>query len=130
MPWRVLPLDSQRLSTLQRPLATGWDRAIDDELLVQDIAAATEGRPEHRLPSVADLVDRLQRLEARHAELQHTREREAAAAQTRAELARAQERVRARRPCLATAAVSLLLGLGASLAFAWQARSAQAQAEA
>lgn len=122
--WQLLAGD------LQRPLATGWERAIDDELLVQDIAAATEGQPEHRLPSVADLVDRLQRLEARRAELQHTREREAAAAQARAELARVQERVRARRPWLATAAVSLLLGLGASLAFAWQARSAQAQAEA
>lgn len=122
--WQLLVGD------LQRPLATGWQRALDDELLVQDIAAATEGQPEHRLPSVADLVDRLQRLETRRAELLQARQREAEAAQARAELMRVQERVRARRPWLATAAISLLLGLGASLAFVWQARQAQALAEA
>jgi eukaryotic-like serine/threonine-protein kinase len=118
--WQLLAGD------LQRPLATGWQRELDDELLAQDIAEATEGRPEHRLPSVADLVDRLQRLPVRHAELAQMRQREAAGAQAQAALARA----RARRPWLLTALGSLLLGLSASLAFAWQAHSAQARAEA
>jgi DNA-binding winged helix-turn-helix (wHTH) protein len=118
--WQLLTGD------LQRPLATGWQRELDDPLLVQDIAEATEGLPEHRLPSVADLVDRLQRLPERRAEQDRALQREALAAQAQAELARA----RARRPWRITAVASLVLGLGASLALAWEARSAQARAEA
>lgn len=50
------------VADLRRPLATGWQRLIDDELLRADIAAATEGSPAERLPSVADLVQRLEQL--------------------------------------------------------------------
>jgi serine/threonine-protein kinase len=40
---------------LERPLAQGWERHIDDELLREDIAACVDGTPGRR-PASADLV--------------------------------------------------------------------------
>jgi non-specific serine/threonine protein kinase len=61
---------------LRRPLVPGWERAIEDELLREDIAAATDIDPARRLPGAAELAQRLRQLPARRAE----RERRAAEA--------------------------------------------------
>ncbi len=58
---------------LSDPLATGWRRKIDDELLAEDIAACVEGDPERRLGSAAELVQRLRSLDQRAAKLQARR---------------------------------------------------------
>jgi eukaryotic-like serine/threonine-protein kinase len=47
---------------LTRPLAPGWERDIDDELLREDIAAATQVDPARRLGSATELVTRLRGL--------------------------------------------------------------------
>ncbi len=41
------------------PIAPGWERDISDPLLREDIAACVDGDPARRLPSAADLADRL-----------------------------------------------------------------------
>ncbi|MGI8905798.1 MAG: protein kinase domain-containing protein [Candidatus Sumerlaeaceae bacterium] len=53
------------IGNLQHALATGWQREISDELLLQDINACVDGRPERRLGSAAELARRLRTLDAR-----------------------------------------------------------------
>lgn len=98
---------------LKKPMASGWERDVADELLREDIARATDGNPAQRLGSVSELMDRLNTREARKAE----RERRAEAEQRAIEAERALERSRARRPWLIGAIAVLLLGLGVSTAF-------------
>jgi non-specific serine/threonine protein kinase len=110
---------------LRRPMSTGWQRDVGDPLLVEDLTAATEGRPEDRLAGVADLVERLSTLEQRRAERVarelEVQQAEAAAAQL--------QRSRARRPWVAAAFAGLGIGLAASLWFYAQARAALHTAE-
>jgi serine/threonine-protein kinase len=54
------------------PLATGWERQVDDPLLRADIAACVDGDPARRLPSARDLADRLRALDERRAGLRAT----------------------------------------------------------
>ncbi|HZR35038.1 MAG TPA: winged helix-turn-helix domain-containing protein [Nevskia sp.] len=98
---------------LRRPLATGWEREIVDELLRQDIADAASGAPEHRLTSARDLAERLRRLGDRRRQHRIEQEQRAAAAAARELL----ERSRARRPWLIAAGAALSLGLLTSLWF-------------
>lgn len=110
--------------SLARPMASGWEQDIQDEVLCQDIRLATEGDPRRRLSSADELVQRLLRCEAR----QH----EALQARAEAELARierdALRRSRARRPW--RIALILVL-LAATATTGWLARSAlQARNEA
>lgn len=98
---------------LRRPLAPGWESAIDDPLLREDIAAATNGDPLRRLSSVPELVERLRRRDARRLERERLREVETRALRAERRL----ERNRAQRPWIATALLLLVLGLGVSL---WQ----------
>jgi non-specific serine/threonine protein kinase len=116
--WQMLAGD------LRQPLVTGWEREIDDDLLRQDIAAATEGRPDLRLQGAGLLVERLKSLELRRDD---RAQQQAALAQAAAAEHRWQKS-RARRPWVVAAMVSLVLGLGASLWFAGQARSALSEA--
>ena len=58
------------IGDLSRPLAQGWDREIEDELLREDIAACVEGDPGRRLVSTVELADRLESLDERHARRQ------------------------------------------------------------
>jgi eukaryotic-like serine/threonine-protein kinase len=110
---------------LNRPLSTGWERDIGDELLVEDITAATEGRPQDRLGSVAELVERLTALTARHEErAQRTRESQRATS-----LAAQLQRSRALRPWVSAAIASLSIGLLVSLWFISQASEARRQAQ-
>jgi eukaryotic-like serine/threonine-protein kinase len=109
----------------RRPMSTGWQREITDVLLAEDLAAATEGRPEDRLRSVAEFVERLSTLEQRRAE----RALRAGQVERAAAVAAQLQRSRMRRPWLAAAFASLLLGLAASLWFYSQTSSALRRAE-
>jgi eukaryotic-like serine/threonine-protein kinase len=53
---------------LRRPLAPGWERNIEDDLLRDDISLATDFDPVQRFEHVAQLCERLAHLEARRAE--------------------------------------------------------------
>lgn len=105
---------------LRRPMVVGWERDIADALLAQDIASATDGQPDARLGSVAELIGRLAKLDARHRAAERSARDEQLAAQAAALL----QRSRVRRPWLIGALASLVLGLGASLWF--QAESSHA----
>ena len=102
---------------LGKPLAPGWERDVDEELLREDIAGAAEGNPEQRLADAARLAHRLRNLDERRRVLAAERAARAQAEQARLEV----ERVKARRVwvrltiavSLTGAAVSLLLLLGA-----------------
>jgi non-specific serine/threonine protein kinase len=96
---------------LQRTMAPGWEQALDDPLLCEDVAAATYGDPAQRIASVAVLVDRLKSLAARRESGQRERERERRLAETEALLARS----RARRPWMIAAGVALATGLAVAL---------------
>lgn len=102
---------------LRRPLAPGWEAAVDDELMCEDIAAATAGDPAQRLTSAAALADRLRQRGARRLERVRLRDAEARAARAERRL----DRARARRPWVIAALLVLLAGLGVSL---WQYRRA------
>ena len=100
---------------LRRPLTPGWERDIDDALLRDDIAAATDVDPARRIASADALADRLRRLPERRAERTQREVDECTAAALRSAL----ERSRARRPWAIAAFAALLLGLGGSLYFWW-----------
>jgi non-specific serine/threonine protein kinase len=55
---------------LRQPLAPGWERNIEDDLLREDISRATDLDPTRRLRHVAQLCERLANLDARRAEQQ------------------------------------------------------------
>lgn len=96
---------------LRRPLLTGWQREVTDELLRLDITDATESDLQRRLSSVPALVDRLTGLGSRHQQLRKQADAVAQAAKASASL----QRVRARRPWLLAAVGSLVVGLLVSL---------------
>jgi eukaryotic-like serine/threonine-protein kinase len=120
-----LMLYQMLVGDFRRTLATGWQRDIDDPLLIEDITAATEGRSQDRLSGVAELVELLASHEqrrkddaARALEVRRVEVAEAAARQTRA-----------RRPWVFALMASLGVGLAASLGFYAQAKSALLKAE-
>lgn len=49
----------------RKPLSPGWESDIDDPLLRSDIAEAACGDPKRRMPSAAELADRLSNLDTR-----------------------------------------------------------------
>ncbi len=107
---------------LRRPLAPGWDAAVDDPLLAATIAAATDVDPARRLPTVSALIEQIATLDARRDAAAQERRREARLQAAEAALARS----RARRPWVAAATAALGLGLATTL---WQYRSAVAARE-
>jgi DNA-binding winged helix-turn-helix (wHTH) protein/serine/threonine protein kinase len=113
---------------LRRPLVSGWEREIDDPLLREDIAQATDGDPARRIASAVELAGRLRRLPERRAERMRREAEERAASDMRQSL----ERARARRPWIAATIAVLAAGLALS-GFSWwrseqQKRIAQQQA--
>jgi len=113
------------IADLRKPMVSGWERDVVDELLIEDIAAATDGSPARRLLRVAELVHRLRTLDSRRAErlsARETRERLAAAEHTA-------QRNRAQRPWLIAATASLGLGLAASLLLYHQQLDAQRESQ-
>jgi non-specific serine/threonine protein kinase len=108
---------------LRRPLASGWDREIDDPLLREDIFAATQGRPDDRPSSVAAWCNAL-------ADLDRRREQARQADLLRAEEALAAQRAQRNRwirPWASTAFGLLLLGL---LSTSWQWHRAVSERDA
>ena len=102
---------------LRKPLVSGWERDIADELLREDIAAATDGNPAMRLGTAAELAERLRNLGRRRSERLRQR-----AVEHQAQLDReALRRARARLPWLISTMVALGLGLSMSVAFYWRA---------
>lgn len=53
---------------LSKPLGSGWQRNIEDELLREDIARCVDLEPSRRFESALEVADRLDRLEERRAE--------------------------------------------------------------
>lgn len=110
---------------LRRPLAPGWEREVDDEMLREDIGLAADGNPDDRLSDVALLADRLRQIETRRdASVREQRAREQAEAERRAA-----ERMRARRAGIRVAVAVLILGLMVSTYLYFQARTARDRAE-
>lgn len=112
------------MGDLRRPMTAGWEQGIADELLIDDIAAACNGDPAHRLSSVADLVRRLETRDSRTAEAAASR----AARERALSVERALERARARRPWVMAALGVLLLGLGISSALYVEEKKAREEA--
>ncbi len=52
----------------ERPLASGWERDVEEELLVEDIGTLVDGRPERRPASGLIAAEKLYTLEQRRAE--------------------------------------------------------------
>lgn len=108
---------------LRKPMTTGWEADIEDELLRADITAATHGRPDRRLPGVDALLERVGALAARREQ----------AARAEAERRRAQEVQRrlqaaeARRPWVFAGTAALLVGI---IGVSWQWRVASKEREA
>jgi len=109
---------------LRRPLAPGWERDIDDELLRTDVAACCDRDATHRLGDAGELARRLRALPARHAQEGARQQANAEAQAARTTL----ERVRARRPwLLGLAGVAGVALLAISVQYQ-QVRSARDQA--
>jgi serine/threonine protein kinase/class 3 adenylate cyclase len=113
--YQLLTADSSR------PIAPGWERDITDPLLREDIAACVDGDPARRLPSAADLADRLLHLDQRRAAIaeQELLARDAAA-RAASEAAAVVARIRAARlhKLAASFAVLALLAIAGGV-FAW-----------
>jgi len=96
---------------LRRPLAAGWEEAIADPLLREDIAAAAAGDPVRRLADAGVLAARLRALPERRAARARAEAAEAEAARAR----RALEIDRARRAARLALVGVLLAGLAAGV---------------
>jgi len=79
------------IGDLQRPLVPGWERAVPEPLLREDIARATDGDPAQRLRSVDELAGLLRGLAARQVQKQD--ETTLAAAQAQQEVGRRNRRM-------------------------------------
>jgi non-specific serine/threonine protein kinase len=96
---------------LGKPMATGWEQDIGDELLREDIRLASAGNPQQRLASAAELASRLREREARRVRMHAARDAEQLARQARDALARS----RARRPYLVALVAALAGGVAVTL---------------
>ncbi len=94
-----------------RPMASGWEQAIADPVLQDDIRQATNGDPARRLSSAAELAARLRSIDVRRRRAADQAEREASAEQLHATLARA----RARRPFVVALISVLVASVGIAL---------------
>jgi serine/threonine-protein kinase len=103
---------------LNRPLAEGWERAVDDPLLREDVAVCVEGDAARRLPAASELAMRLRSLNERSAQ-REARRSELAASRRRATLLR-----------LTLPAIAALIVLSSALAAAVYQRSRRLGAEA
>ncbi|MBO9663842.1 winged helix-turn-helix domain-containing protein [Dokdonella sp.] len=110
---------------LTRPMASGWEQDIADELLREDIRLATDGNPERRLASASELAARLRNRDARRAQAQRASEDEAQARLAREQLAKS----RARRPYLIALAAALLAGVAVVLVLYQDALRARNEAQ-
>ncbi len=110
---------------LDRAVATGWRRNIDDELLAEDIAACVDVAPERRPASALDVAERLRSLEVRREKRAAERRERQEAEATR----RALERAHRRRKVLGWVAVSAILVLVVVSILAVKANEARREAD-
>lgn len=113
------------IGDLQRPLAPGWEREIDDELLREDVQACCDIDPGKRLGDAAELARRLGALEPRRERLAQSR----AAAAHAAQLAEAVERGRVRRRWLTALAGVASVAFAVTLYLYVQVQQARRSAE-
>jgi eukaryotic-like serine/threonine-protein kinase len=97
---------------LRRPMTAGWEQDIADRLMVEDIGSSCHGDPARRLPSVADLVQRLRSRDARRTAAESSR----IAHERTTDIERRLQQSRTRRPWIIAALVALVSGLGISSA--------------
>jgi serine/threonine protein kinase/class 3 adenylate cyclase len=114
------------IGDLHKPLAPGWEREIEDELIREDIATAADGNPSKRFPDPSILAAALRDLPARRAR----RESERYAREKSEQEQRAIERFRARRKWMITALTTMATGLVVSAGLAFYAYRAQKEATA
>lgn len=95
------------IGDLRKPLVPGWERDVPDELLREDIAAATDGDPAVRLASAAQLGQRLRHMDSRRTERERQR---AVEHQTQVDQETLRQ-ARARRPWLIATLSALTVGL-------------------
>lgn len=120
------------VADFRKPVATGWEQNIADELLCADIAEAVQGNPEQRLSSAQALADRILSLDQRHVALASQRRDEAerkAAAEDVLTARRKLDAMHTRRKALIVMLLLLGAGLGASLLLYREAVIARQQAE-
>ncbi|MCP3961225.1 MAG: tetratricopeptide repeat protein [bacterium] len=120
-----LMLYQMMVGDFSRALAPGWRRDVDDELLAEDIAVATDGSPERRLSNALRLAERLRTLDRRRQE----REAEQRKQEEEAALRAALEQARQRRRIWAVAALVLALFAGAMTMMVFRVRSEAERAQ-
>lgn len=109
-----------------QPMASGWEKDVDDERLREDLRLATDGQPERRLATAAELADRLRNLEPRRTEATRQQRAQEDVRRDREALARAQ----ARKPIAYALFGVLAVGIAISLWLQQQAVTARNQARA
>ncbi|HVY22803.1 MAG TPA: tetratricopeptide repeat protein [Steroidobacteraceae bacterium] len=98
------------VANVRRPMMQGWERDVEDEMLREDVRAATDGDPTHRLSSVHELIERLRGRDMRRLKLQQERQSQSAAHLAMETLRRAQ----ARKPWMIAAIAILVAGMAIS----------------
>lgn len=106
---------------ISQPMAPGWEEDIGDELLREDLQLATDGNPQRRLASAADLACRLRSLETRRGALLEQRQFECELRLSQEAL----ERSKARRPIVRALFAVLVLGMAAAVWLQQQAVQAR-----
>ncbi|WP_313915136.1 winged helix-turn-helix domain-containing protein [Tahibacter sp.] len=92
---------------LTKPMVSGWEQDVPDELLREDIRLATDGNPERRLASVAEFAARLRDREHRRVQAAQALHLDELSRSAREALARS----RARRPYLIALVGALVAGV-------------------
>jgi len=108
-----------------RGMSPGWERSVDDTLLLEDISLVADGNPAERLGDAAEFARRLRHLDERRVQRERERQAQAKAEEIRLAL----ERTRAGRPARLVAVGVLLLGFGVSSYLYFSARTAQRHAQ-
>jgi len=111
------------VADLERPLASGWERNVEDDLLRSDIAACVDGEAQNRLGSAQELAWRLMSLDERRRKIQEALQaerREEAVKRLAAQSARIAERRQRVIKMLAAGVAILTLLVGAFSVLLWQ----------
>lgn len=96
---------------LGQPMASGWEDDVADDLLRELLRRATDGNPDRRTQSAAELAQHLRQLEQRRHALMAQQHELQTAARDREALARS----RARRPYILALIASLALGVSVAV---------------
>lgn len=109
---------------MRRALAPGWEREVDDVLLQEDIAAACDLNPAHRLGDAGALAQRLRQLPERHEGLRRSQQAEEESERLRAQLRTSAQR----RRWVGALSFSLMLGFASTAFLYWRAHRAEREA--